>query len=91
MVIAYCVLATATFILVMSAFLKDTSVSNTDPMAWIFILTATLLSPMTLPFILRAKLQARQASSQLKPSEASKASEEVEVTKPQFCDLPARK
>ena len=57
MVIAYCIFAGITFTIVIRAFLKDRD-AQADATALIFIAAATILWPITLPFILRKKFQA---------------------------------
>lgn len=57
MAIAYCTVFSLTFSVVLNAFLKDQS-SRGDSKAWIFMLVAALLWPITLPFIVSSKLRA---------------------------------
>ncbi len=55
MAIAYWTGTGITFCLILSAFLKDGASRKVNTKAFIFIGTATLLWPVTLPFILRSK------------------------------------
>ncbi|MEL6603114.1 MAG: hypothetical protein AAFP20_07795 [Cyanobacteria bacterium J06614_10] len=64
MAIAYWTIAGATFVTIMSAFLKDQQAAKLNPKAWVFIAVATLLWPITLPFILSSKLRTAQARKQ---------------------------
>ncbi|MEL6778995.1 MAG: hypothetical protein AAFO06_17230 [Cyanobacteria bacterium J06597_16] len=66
MVTAYWIAASITLGIVVSAFLKDKKASRTDPKSFLFIALAALLWPITLPFILRRKLQRAQAKRQAK-------------------------
>lgn len=59
MAIAYCTISSFTFLIIISAFLKDKDAEGSIE-AWIFISLATLLWPITLPFILSSKLRAHQ-------------------------------
>ena len=57
MAIGYWIFAGITFTIVLQAFLKDSQASKRDAKAWLFVLIAALLWPITLPFIIRRKLQ----------------------------------
>ena len=57
MAIGYWIFAGITFTIVLQAFLKDFQASKRDAKAWLFILIAALLWPITLPFIIRRKLR----------------------------------
>lgn len=59
MVIAYCIVSSLTFSIILSAFLRDKD-ADRGVEAWMFISLATLLCPITLPFILSSKLRAYQ-------------------------------
>lgn len=63
MAIGYWTFAGVTFSLLLKAFLKDTKADKLDSKAWLFILVATLLWPITLPFIIRSKLKSAAQSS----------------------------
>ena len=58
MVITYWTVASVTFAMILQAFFADRQVSKLNLQAWIFIATATLLWPITLPFIISSKLRA---------------------------------
>lgn len=57
MAIGYWTFAGVTFAFVLTAFLNDTKANKLDVKAWLFILVATLLWPMTLPCVIRSKLK----------------------------------
>ncbi len=61
MILTYWIAASATATLVINAFLKDSSASKVSIEAWTFIIIATLLWPITLPFIVGSKLRAAAA------------------------------
>ena len=61
MIFIYWIAASATVILIVQAFLKDGKASKTSLEAWTFIVVATLLWPITLPFIISSKLRATSA------------------------------
>lgn len=61
MAIAYWTVAGITFSIILSAFLRDKATRKVSLKAWIFIAVATLLWPVTLPFIISSKLRAAQA------------------------------
>jgi sulfite exporter TauE/SafE len=63
MVIAYWTIAGITLSLILSAFIKDRAAQKVSLQAWLFIVTATLLWPITLPFILKAKINALSAKN----------------------------
>ncbi|MGC1308870.1 MAG: hypothetical protein WA885_16710 [Phormidesmis sp.] len=64
MAIAYCIIASITCIVVLSAFFKDKETNKLSLRAWIFIAITTLLWPITLPFIISSKLRAAKARQQ---------------------------
>ncbi|MEO0769307.1 MAG: hypothetical protein AAFY72_07720 [Cyanobacteria bacterium J06649_4] len=64
MAIAYWTVAALTFATILSAFLRDRQASKTNPKAWVFIAVATLLWPITLPFIISSKLRMAKAKRQ---------------------------
>ncbi|MGB7086577.1 MAG: hypothetical protein WBD47_13560 [Phormidesmis sp.] len=66
MATAYWTAAGITFLVVMNAFLKDREASKNSASAWIFIGLATLLWPVTLPFIINRKVRAARARHQEK-------------------------
>ncbi|MEL6937716.1 MAG: hypothetical protein AAFO84_00820 [Cyanobacteria bacterium J06598_1] len=49
-----------TFATVLQAFLKDTETPKNSTRAWVFILVAALIWPITLPFIISSKLRASE-------------------------------
>ena len=57
MAIGYWIFAGVTLTIVLQAFLKDSQASKRDAKAWLFVLIASLLWPITLPFIIRRKLR----------------------------------
>lgn len=61
MILTYWIAAGATATLIIQAFLKDGAVSKVSLEAWTFITVATLLWPITLPFIISSKLRATSA------------------------------
>ena len=61
MAIAYWTVAGITFSLIISAFLRDHATPKISIKAWAFMGTATLLWPVTLPFIISSKLRAAEA------------------------------
>ena len=61
MAIAYWTIAGITFSIILSAFLRDRTARKVSLKAWTFIAIATLLWPITLPFIISSKLRAAQA------------------------------
>ena len=58
MILTYWIAASATATLIIQAFLKDGAASKASLEAWTFITVATLLWPITLPFIISSKLRA---------------------------------
>lgn len=64
MAIAYWTVAGITFSIILSAFLRDHATPKVSLKAWAFIGTATLLWPVTLPFIISSKLRAASARQQ---------------------------
>ncbi|MEM6449158.1 MAG: hypothetical protein AAF703_02480 [Cyanobacteria bacterium P01_D01_bin.105] len=61
MAIAYWTVAGITFSIILSAFLRDRAARKASLKAWAFIAVATLLWPVTLPFIISSKLRNAQA------------------------------
>ena len=61
MIFIYWIAASATATVIVQAFLKDDKVSKANLEAWTFIVIATLLWPITLPFIVSSKLRATSA------------------------------
>ena len=61
MAIAYWTVAGITFSIILGAFLRDKATRKVSLKAWVFIAIATLLWPVTLPFIISSKLRAAQA------------------------------
>jgi len=66
MAIAYWTVAGLTFSVILSAFLKDQATRKISLRAWSFIAIATLIWPVTLPFIISSKLRAAQAKQAAK-------------------------
>ncbi len=58
MIFTYWIAASATATLIIRAFLKDSTANKVSVDAWFFIMVATLLWPITLPFIISSKLRA---------------------------------
>lgn len=58
MILTYWIAASATATLIVQAFLKDSTASKVSVEAWVFVMVATLLWPVTLPFIISSKLRA---------------------------------
>ena len=58
MILAYWIAASATATLIIQAFFKDSTASKVSVEAWVFVTVATLLWPITLPFIISSKLRA---------------------------------
>lgn len=73
MIFTYWIAASATAALIIQAFFKDSSASKASLEAWTFIVVATLLWPITLPFIVSSKLRA--TSAQAKQREEKQALE----------------
>jgi hypothetical protein len=69
MAIAYWTVAGITFSIILRAFLKDGTPNKINLQALVFIGTATVLWPMTLPFIVSSKLRAAKARHQANASE----------------------
>jgi hypothetical protein len=65
MAIAYWTVAGITFSIILSAFLKDGTSHKMSPQALVFMGAATLLWPITLPFIVSSKLRAAKARHQV--------------------------
>lgn len=61
MILIYWIAASATATLIVQAFLKDGTASKTSLEAWTFIAVATLIWPITLPFVISSKLRAASA------------------------------
>lgn len=81
MAIAYWTVAGITFSIILRAFLRDRDTRKVSVRAWVFIGTATLLWPITLPFIINSKRRAakfRQHSSAADTSKASHRALETE-------------
>lgn len=57
MVIAYWTLAGLTAAIILRAFFRDRQARKDDPQAWIFILVAALLWPLTLPSMVASKIR----------------------------------
>ena len=57
MAIAYWTIFSLTFAVILSAFLKDHSTAKSNFRAWMFVLVASLIWPITLPFIISSKLR----------------------------------
>ena len=64
MAIAYWTVAGITFSIILSAFSRDRATQKFSAKAWVFIGTATLIWPVTLPFIIASKLRAAKAQRQ---------------------------
>lgn len=58
MILTYWIAASATATLTIRAFLKDSTASKVSVEAWAFVAVATLLWPITLPFIISSQLRA---------------------------------
>jgi hypothetical protein len=54
--IVYFGFSAITFLVVLEALLKDSTTPNNSLEAWIFVIVATLIWPITLPIILRQKV-----------------------------------
>ncbi len=74
MATAYWTVATITFAVILSAFLRDQATRKISGKAWAFIAIATLLWPITLPFIISSKIRTTKARQQSKERVASKES-----------------
>jgi uncharacterized membrane protein len=61
--IFYLVGATLTFSILLNAFYKDTTTSKTDVVSWLVLFVATLIWFITLPGILKKKLQPLKTAS----------------------------
>ena len=61
MIFIYWTAASITASLILQAFLKDSTASKVSIEAWTFIVVATVLWPVTLPFIISSKLRATAA------------------------------
>ncbi len=77
MATAYWTVATITFAIILSAFLRDQAARKANGKAWAFIAIATLLWPITLPFISSSKIRTAKAHRQLAEQAASKESAAV--------------
>lgn len=71
MVIAYCTIFSVTFAVVLNAFIKDRSTAKSNGKAWLFMLVAALLWPVTLPFIISSKLRVDKLRSHAETSFAA--------------------
>ena len=71
MAIAYATIFTLTFAVVLNAFLKDRSTAKSSLKAWLFVLVAALIWPITLPIILRSKLRMEKLKTSAKASFSS--------------------
>ncbi len=65
MAIAYWTFVGITFALVLQAFLNDLAANKLDTEAWLFISIASLLWPITLPFVIRSKFRNMEKSRRL--------------------------
>lgn len=65
MAIAYWAFAGITFAFVLQAFLNDFVANKLDTEAWLFISVASLLWPITLPFVIRSKFKSTAKSRRL--------------------------
>lgn len=61
MIFTYWIAASVTASLILQAFFKDSTASKVSVEAWTFIIVATVLWPITLPFIISSKLRAAAA------------------------------
>ena len=77
MAIAYWTVATITFAIILSAFLRDQATRKINGKAWTFIAIATLLWPITLPFIISSKIRTAKARQQAAERAKSKESTTV--------------
>lgn len=68
MVIAYWTIFSLTFAVVLNAFLKDQSTAKNNVKAWLFVLVAAIIWPITLPFIISSKLRVDKLRSHAKAS-----------------------
>ena len=72
MFLFYWLVAGMTAAIILQAFLKDGSASKKSLEAWTFVLVATLIWPITLPFIISSKLRAsKQYRARLEAEEAA--------------------
>ena len=85
MVIGYCIFAGITFAIVLQAFLSDFKANKFDTKAWIFILVASLLWPITLPFIIRSKLKNTAQSHTSNQDKASPLKPKALTRDPKHC------
>ena len=72
MVIAYWIGASVTATLLIRAFFKDKSAKKVSLDAWMFIAIATLIWPVTLPFIISSKLRMAKAAQSTLLAEGKK-------------------
>lgn len=70
MAIAYWTIAGLTFSIILSAFLKDKATRKVSLKAWAFISIATLIWPVTLPFIISSKLRVAKAEKEAAQKDA---------------------
>lgn len=66
-----------TFAIILNAFLRDQATRKISGKAWVFIAIATLLWPITLPFIISSKLRTAKSRQQAAEKAASKESTTV--------------
>ncbi len=65
MAIGYWTFVSITFALVLQAFLNDVAANKRDTEAWLFISIASLLWPITLPFVIRSKFKSLKKSHRM--------------------------
>ena len=87
MVTAYWTVAGITFLIILSAFLRDRATRKVSLKAWAFIAIATLLWPVTLPFIISSKLRADQAKQTVGKDQTNQAKDQVSQVKEQQTSL----
>lgn len=77
----YWTVASITFAIILSAFLRDSATRKMSGRAWAFIAIATLLWPITLPFILSSKLRALKEKQQASNAAKEEKAKEKEYLK----------
>lgn len=67
LLLAYLLSVNIVFAISLEAFLSDNEVAKTNVLHWLFIISLSILSPITLPMILRHKYQTRVQRTAVPP------------------------
>ena len=85
MAIGYWIFAGVTFAIVLQAFLSDLKANKLDIRAWVFILVASLIWPITLPCIIRTKLKNTVQSHASDPDKGFPLKSKALTSNPEHC------